>query len=306
MNHHIKILFLVAILTISTGSLQAQQDPQYTQYMYNTMSVNPAYAGTSGVFRIIGLHRSQWVNLEGAPKTQTLGVDTSLGKRTGLGINIINDIRGPARETYFDANFSYTIPTGVHTSLSFGLKAGARLFNVDFSKGTSEQQGDPNLQNIDSKILPSFGAGIYLHHDTKWYLGLSVPNVLTSDYYNDNLQRVAEEQLHFFLIGAYVFDLTDAVKFKPAFLGKAVNGAPLSVDFSANFLIHNRLTLGVAYRWDDAVSALAGIQVNQGLFIGYGYDYTTSELKNVSNGSHELMLRFDFVRKGRIKSPRFF
>lgn len=309
MKTQINIIKLCALLlfffTFSKEG-QAQQDPQYTQYMYNTMSVNPGYAGSRGIFSVTGLHRSQWVGIDGAPQTQTLGIESPLTDQLALGVNIINDKLGPSQEAYLDANFSYTIPTSLRSTLSFGLKAGVRFLDVDFSKGTAKQQNDPNLVNINSKFLPTVGLGLYYENDSRWYLGLSVPNLLTTKHYDNYDQAIAKERLHAYLIGGYVFDLNKDVQFKPAFLAKAVAGAPLSVDVSANFLFNETITLGAGYRWGDSVGALAGFQVSEGLFIGYAYDYTTSGLNTVTSGSHEIMLRFDLINPGRIKSPRFF
>lgn len=306
----IKIFVLLLFFFSFLGEVKAQQDPQYTQYMYNTMSVNPGYAGTRGNFSVFGLHRSQWVGIDGAPSTQSLGIESPLNNNIGLGLNIVNDNVGPAQRFHVDGNFSYTIKTGQETNLSFGLKAGLRHLDVDFSKGTADQQNDPNLIDIDSKLSPSIGLGLYYHHSTKWYAGLSMPNLITTKYYSDVQGDVAQERLHFFLIAGYVFDLNDNLKFKPALLSKIVSGAPLSADISANFLYNEKLTLGVSYRFDDAVSGLAGFQITDGLFAGYAYDFTTSGLTNsLSRGSHEIMLRFDLAKLQvvkRVKSPRFY
>ncbi|MEL0652880.1 type IX secretion system membrane protein PorP/SprF [Algibacter sp. TI.3.09] len=306
-QHNIlKLLVLFCFFSFIVEEVEAQQDPQYTQYMYNTMSVNAGYAGTGGDFTATGLYRTQWVGVDGAPKTITFGLETQAGERVGLGLNIIQDELGPSNEVYLDGNFSYTIPVGLETNLSFGIKAGVRFLDVDFAKGTAEQMNDPNLENIDSKFLPSIGGGIFYHHDTKWYLGLSVPNIISSQHYDEFIQSVAEERLHVFLIGGYVFDLSENLKFKPAFLGKGVSGAPISVDLSANFLFNEKLTLGLAYRWNGSVSGLAGFQISPELFVGYAYDYATTPINEYTSGSHEIMLRFNILRQGKIKSPRFF
>ncbi|MEO9891172.1 type IX secretion system membrane protein PorP/SprF [Aurantibacter sp.] len=313
MNLKIFTLKTIALLLLAftfSEETKAQQDPQYTQYMYNTMSVNPGYSGTRGNFSIFGLHRSQWLGIDGAPQTQSLGIESPLSNNVGLGLNIVNDNLGPAQRFQADGNFSYTIKTGLETNLSFGLKAGIRYLDVDFSKGTAAQQNDPNLTDIDSKLSPAVGLGFYYHHTTKWYVGLSLPNILTTKYYSDVQEDVAQERLHFFLIAGYVFDINDNLKFKPALLSKIVSGAPLSADISANFLYKEKLTLGVSYRLSDAVSGLAGFQITDGLFAGYAYDFTTSGLTNgLSSGSHEIMLRFDLAKSKkiiRIVSPRFY
>ncbi|WP_254097178.1 type IX secretion system membrane protein PorP/SprF [Aquimarina sp. Aq107] len=298
----------------------AQQDAQYTQYMYNTISVNPAYAGSRGVMSIMGLHRSQWVGLDGAPRTQTLTLNTPIGdnNRVGLGLSIVNDEIGPTDETYFDIDFSYTIPTSDTGKLSFGIKAGGHLLNVDFDRLSQFDTGDPlfNNGNIDNKFSPNVGAGIYYHTD-KFYLGLSAPNLLETDHFdesaaidsNGNSSFIAEERINYYLIAGHVFDLSDTVKFKPAILSKLVFGAPLQVDLSANFLLYDKLTLGVGYRWSAAFSAMAGFQISDSLMIGFAYDKESTELGRTqfNDGSYEVMLRFELFRKyNRMLTPRFF
>jgi len=298
---------IIGLCLLFLGSItNAQQDPQFTQYMYNTLSVNSAYAGSRGHIAITGIHRTQWVGIDGAPESQTLSFDSPVGKNVGLGISIVNDKLGPSHETYFDVNFSYSIKTSQTHQLSFGIKGGARLFDIDWSRGRRQTSSD-NLFNEDiSRILPTVGAGIY-YHGEKSYLGVSIPNFLTDQHYNDIQQTVAAERLHLFVIGGIITDLSDTIKFKPAFLFKHVTGAPVIIDLSANFMFNDKLRLGVAYRWDDAFSGLVGFQINRKLLIGYAYDYTNTELQRVTSGSHEIMLRFELISKTtKLKSPRFF
>jgi len=305
MNIKFKILIVICVVFYTQIGF-AQQDPQFTQYMYNTLSVNPAYAGSRGHASVTGLLRTQWVGIEDAPETQTLTLDTPLNNRVGLGLAIINDELGPSSETYLDLNFSYTIKTSKTRKLSFGIKGGARLLNIDFSKGNARDSGDNLLNNVNNEILPTIGAGIYWHNE-KNYIGVSIPNFLTDQNYNDISQSVTPERLHLFVIGGVVTDLTDDIKFKPAFLVKAVSGAPIIADISGNFLFHEKFTLGVSYRWDDSFSGLAGFQISPQLLIGYSYDYTTTELQRFNTGSHEITLRYDLISKiKKIKSPRFF
>lgn len=284
----------------------AQQDPQFTQYMYNTLSVNSAYAGSRGHLAITGIHRTQWVGIDGAPETQTLSIDSPLGRNVGLGISIVNDKVGPSHETYFDANFSYSIKTSETHKLSFGIKGGARLFDIDWSRGRRQTSDDVLFQQNISRILPTVGAGVY-YHGEKSYFGLSVPNFFTDQHYDDIQQAVASERLHIFLIGGLVMDLSENTKIKPAFLLKSVSGAPLILDLSANFMFHDKLRLGASYRWDDSFSGLVGFQITPKILVGYSYDYTTTELQRVTSGSHEIMLRFELISRDRkLKSPRFF
>ena len=301
-----KLLFLMlSALTIRWG--HAQQDPQYTHYMYNTLSINPAYAGQRDNLSIVGLHRTQWVGIDGAPQTQSLGIHSPLrNERLALGLNVVSDALGPARENFVDANFSYSIPiSGNGTELSFGLKAGWHNLSTDWSRGRFQTLTNPLFQeniNLHSLII---GAGLYLSNE-KWYLGLSAPNFLTTEHYDDFQESIASERLHYFFTGGYVFDLSPKVKLKPAFLVKATAGAPLIADVSANALFNDKFTLGLAWRWDDSVSGLAGFQISDSMYIGYGYDLTTTDLNNYNSGTHEIILRFEIIKLGRLVSPRFF
>lgn len=289
-------------------TLQAQQDPQYTQYMYNTMAVNSGYAGSTGALEAIVLHRSQWTGISGSPQTQSLTIHTPLrNEKVGIGFSAINDKLGPSNELYLEGNFSYTIPVSYGHNLAFGLKAGARMLNVDWTKGRYYDDVDALLNNnIDNKIKPSLGAGVYYYTD-KWYVGASVPSFIRGDFYDDIQESVVSERLHYYFMGGYVFDVSEGLKFKPAFLVKAVNGAPLTADVSANFLLQEKVTLGASYRWGDSVSALAGFQISNEFYIGYAFDYTVSRLNKYADGTHEFVLRFQLQKKTRqIKSPRFF
>lgn len=285
----------------------AQQDAQYTQYMYNTININPAYAGSRGVMSIFGLHRTQWVGLDGAPTTNAFSLNTPINNSNlGLGLSLVNDRIGPTSDNTISADISYTVPMSDDYKLSFGVKASGNIFNLDTNKLNPAQANDPNLQNFNNEFSPNFGAGVYLHSD-KLYFGLSVPNFLQDSKYNDNEVAVFQERMTFYAIGGYVFDLSPIIKFKPAFLTKVVTGSPLQVDASANFLLYDKFMIGAAYRWDAAVSALAGFQITDGLFIGYGYDMDTTNLRNYNSGSHEVFLRFELFNKvSKMVSPRFF
>jgi len=300
-----KILIFAFILTCYTGF--AQQDAQYTQYMFNTINVNPAYAGSRGAMSLFLLHRTQWVGLDGAPVTNTFSLNTPINNSNiGLGLSFVNDNIGPTNDNTISVDVSYSLKASEDYKVSFGLKASGNVFNLDVNRLNPADANDPNLQNFNSKFSPNFGAGVYLHSE-KLYLGLSVPNFLQASKYNDNDVAVFQERMNFYVIGGYVFNLSPDIKFKPAFLTKMVTGSPLQVDASANFLFFDKLMLGGAYRWDAAVSALAGFQVTDGLFIGYSYDMETTRLRNYNSGSHEVFLRFElFYRVNKMVSPRFF
>jgi type IX secretion system PorP/SprF family membrane protein len=302
------IIICSALLFLCNQKTSAQQDSQYTNYMYNTINVNPAYAGSRGVMSIFGLHRTQWVGLDGAPVTNTLSVNTPINNSNlGLGVSFVNDRIGPSDENAISVDVSYSIPTSETYKLSFGIKGTANLLNVDYTKLDRYDLTDPQFQNnIDNRFSPNIGAGIYFHSD-KLYAGLSVPNFLETDHFDDNVSATAKERMHYYLIGGYVFDLSPTIKFKPAFLSKMVTGAPLQLDLTANFMFNEKFVLGAAWRWDAALSGLVGFQVTEGWFIGYGYDAETTKLANYNSGSHEIFLRYEFKGKSeKVVSPRFF
>ncbi len=297
---------LFAMLLVGLVSY-SQQDAQYTQYMYNTETVNPAYAGSRGVMSIFGLYRTQWVGLDGAPKTGAFSINSPIeNTNLGVGVSFVNDQIGPTVDNTISADISYTIQTSEVYKLSFGIKGTADLFNLDVTKLNYTDQADPLLQNLHNNFSPNVGAGVYFHSD-KSYLGLSIPNFFQTKRYSDNDVAVYKERMNLYVIGGYVFDLSPDLKFKPAFLAKTVEGAPLQLDLSGNFLINDKFMLGAAWRWSAAASFMAGFQITDGLYIGYGYDLDTTKLAHYNSGSHEIFLRFElFKRQDRIVSPRFF
>lgn len=302
-----KTRILLFVLMLTGVVSYAQQDAQFTQYMYNTINVNPGYAGSRGVMSIFGLHRTQWVGLDGAPTTNAFSLNTPINNsNVGIGVSFINDKIGPTNENNISVDVSYTIPMNEDYKLSFGLKASGNLFNLNSADLNPQDPGDDHLQDVSNKFTPGIGAGVYLHGD-KFYAGISVPNFIRTENYNDNDYSVRQREINYYFITGYVFDITPDLKFKPALLSKVVTGAPLQVDVSGNFLLYEKLTLGVAYRWSAAVSAMAGFQITDGLFIGYGYDHETTNLRRYNSGSHEIFLRFELFRNhDRITTPRFF
>jgi type IX secretion system PorP/SprF family membrane protein len=285
----------------------AQQDAQFTQYMYNTISVNPAYAGSRGALSVFGLYRTQWIGLDGAPETSTFSINTPLNNsKLGLGVSLVNDKIGPTNENTLSADLSYSVPTSETFKLSFGIKATANLFNLDVTKLSFEDQDDPQFQGLDNKFTPNIGAGVYWHSD-KAYLGFSIPNFIETNRYEDNDTAIFKEKINYYFMAGYVFDLNYDIKFKPALLTKMVQGAPLQVDASGNFMFYDKFVLGLAYRWSASVSAMVGFQVSDGLYIGYGYDHETTNLRKYNSGSHEIFLRFEFFNNySKMTSPRFF
>ncbi|UII80826.1 type IX secretion system membrane protein PorP/SprF [Flagellimonas sp. CMM7] len=319
------ILALTLIGIMSVG--MAQKEPQYTQYMYNIGSFNPAYVGTVESPELAGLYRAQWVDIPGAPTTMRFGVNVPFAnEKTGLGLNVVHDELGPSRQTFINLAYSYQINVSDITKLSFGLSAGGSLLSLDYAEGTFVDPSDPTIigENL-SNFYPTVGAGLFLYEED-WYLGASIPNFLTNGLYNDEVATIVEDNMQFNVIGGYVFQLSDNTKFKPAFLVNYLQGSPVNVNLSANFQFIDALTIGASYRFDNAVSGLAGIQVSNGLFLGYSYDYNTNGLGEFSGGSHEAILKFYIGRGGfgsgnsktkskdkklkgkpkQIDSPRFF
>ena len=298
------------LVVLCTGIFSyGQQDAQYTQYMYNTVSVNPGYAGSRGQISIAALHRSQWVGLDGAPVTQTFNIHSPIGYRgVGLGLSVVNDKIGPTSETNFDVDFSYTIWTSTEGRLSFGLKASANLLDVRFSELNQFAPDQTLQQDIDNRLSPNIGAGVY-YHTNNFYASLSVPRFLETSHFEESSLSTAKEQMNFYLITGYVWDVNPFLKFKPTLLTKVVQGAPLQVDLSANFMFSEKFILGAAYRWDAAFSGMAGFNVSNKFLIGVAYDREITELGNAAfnDGSFEVILRYDFIStKENLKSPRFF
>ncbi|WP_400071684.1 type IX secretion system membrane protein PorP/SprF [Zobellia russellii] len=300
----IKIVML-CYLVFNMSRIYGQQPPQYTQYMYNTAALNSGYS-SRGILEATLLHRSQWVGIDGAPETQSFSVQGRLRERVGIGLTAINDNIGAANNLDVNGTFSYEIPTGYFTKLSLGINAGIDVLKVDWSKGTYQDGLDPIFAENVNKLRPVFGAGAYFHSD-RWYVGVSTHNFLNSQIYNDNEIEVTDRKSQYYVMAGYVMDLSDNLKFKPAILTKHVAGAPITVDVSGNFLIKETLALGLAYRYDDAVSALVGLHISKSFFLGYAYDYSITGLESYNDGSHEIILKYNlFDAKKRALSPRFF
>ena len=304
---------IIFVLMFTGFGVYAQQDAQYTQYMYNTININPAYAGSRECLSVFALHRTQWVGLDGAPVTNTFSVSSPINNTNiGLGLGIVNDRIGPSDETNVAGDFAYSIPTSETYKLSFGVKLSLNFLNVDFNKLNKYDNSDSRfLNNVDNKFSPNVGAGLYLHSDNT-YVGISVPNILETRHFDRNsltsaTSYSARERMNFYLIAGHVFDLSDNIKFKPAALAKVVTGAPLQVDVTANFMFNEKFVVGVAYRWSASLSALVGFQINDSWYIGYGYDLETTKLAGYNSGSHEVFLRYELFNKyDKIVSPRFF
>lgn len=289
-------------------SIYGQQEPQYTQYMYNPTVINPAYAGSKGYTSIYGLYRTQWVGLEGAPKTANISMNKPIeGSKLGYGVSVLSDKIGVSDETQIAVDLAYTLFLQNDSRLAFGLKASGNFLNIDYTRLNQYNPGEQALQNnITNQFSPNVGVGLYYYNE-KSYLGASVPMLLNTEKYDDINKTQVNQRYHVYLMGGRVYDLSYNLKFKPAFVSKIVAGAPLQLDVSTNFMFNEKFIIGAAYRWSASVSMLAGFQLNDNLFIGYGYDTETTRLSNYNSGSHEIFLQFDLFRKhSKLETPRFF
>jgi type IX secretion system PorP/SprF family membrane protein len=304
----------LALLTLLALEVQAQQDPHYTQYMYNMNIVNPAYAGSKETISGSILYRQQWVGLEGAPKTATFSLHSPVGKNVGLGLSAVSDKIGPVEESNVYADFSYTLRLGNDHNLAFGLKSGVTFQNIglftDIGNGFVPQPNDIAFSEDTSNTYFNIGAGVF-YYTPKYYVAFSVPNMLDATHLdltvNDDSYEFGNETEHYFLTAGYVFDLSANTKFKPSFMLKSAFDVSPSLDASANFLFYEKFEAGATYRLDDAFGVMVNFAITPGLRIGYAYDHVTSDLNTTTPASHEFMLLFDlnFSKKVSV-SPRFF
>lgn len=297
------IVLLISVLAL------AQQDPHYTQYMYNLSVVNPAYAGNKESLSMGLLHRNQWIELEDAPTTSTFFGHSPVGKNVGLGISIISDKIGPVSEDNFYGDFSYTLKLGEEHRLAFGLKAGLTLYNVDYATKiaiTLPQQGDGAFGKNESRSVFNLGTGAF-YYSEKYYLGFSVPNIMKGKHLDYNGRSYGNESSHYFLTGGYVFDINENVKFKPFFMVKSSFNAPASLDLSTNFMFKDKFEIGATYRLEDSFGAMVNYVITPTLKIGYAYDHIVSDLKVTTASSHEIILLFDVNFSKKVsRSPRYF
>jgi len=301
-----KLIILVAVLSYSITSV-AQQDPQYTQYMYNQAIINPAYAGSTEGLSITALYRNQWSGFEGAPKTMTFSGHSALGNNLGAGLSVIADEHGPVTETNIYADLSYTLSLNKTAKLAFGMKAGVTMHDIALNSGIIvADPGDPLFAEDINKTTPNIGIGAFYYTDN-YYIGLSVPNLLNSIHLDENGRKFGSEIQHYFVTAGYVFQLTETTKFKPSVLVKSAFGAPLSYDINSNFLFLDKFEVGASYRSDDSFSGLVGFAYSNTMRIGYAYDHIISDINIGASASHEVFLQFDLSFPKKVsRSPRFF
>lgn len=304
---YIKHLLGIVLIASVGFAAQAQQDVMFTQYMFNGLALNPAYAGSHNALSATALIRKQWVGIDGAPFSQTLSVHSPFkDERMGVGFQVVNDKIGISKETNLYGAYSYWIPVGAGR-LSMGLQAGINLFGTDFSQLDLKHDSDIDFsQGNLSELKPNFGAGLY-YYTERLYLGLSVPRLVENKFGDDAAGNTFQQARHYFLTGGYVFDLGPNWKFKPNFLIKTVPGAPVELDLNANFLFIEKLWMGVSWRSFDSFDLLAQFFITDQLSLGYAYDITTTKLRGYTSGSHELMLNYVFkFSEDKMLTPRYF
>ena len=305
-----KKLFLVTLGIIAfSADLQAQQDPHYTQYMYNMSVMNPAYAGSKENLSMGLLYRKQWVEIEDAPTTGTFFGHAPVGKNVGMGLSFISDKIGPVEENNIYADFSYTLNLGGEHKLAFGIKTGLTLHKVGLYDDvylTLPDANDPAFSENTSNSYFNIGSGLF-YYTNKYYLGFSVPNLMKSKHLDFNGREFGSEVSHYFLTGGYVFDINENVKFKPFFMMKSALEAPTSLDLSTNFLFNQKFEIGATYRLEDSFGAMVNYAITPNLKLGYAYDHIVSDLNVTTPSSHEIILLFDLNFPKKVSSsPRFF
>ena len=298
---HYLLLLCFAFTAVKAN---AQQDPQYTQYMYNMNVVNPAYAGSKDYLDIGLLYRSQWDNIEGAPTTYTFSAHSPVGENTGLGLSAISDEIGPVKETNVYVDFSYTLRF-TNSNLAFGLKAGATFHDANLDLLALEDQADPAFAENINNTYPNVGAGV-LYYGDNYYIGVSIPNMLSSTHLDADPDGIeyGNEEMHYFTTAGYVFQLGENTKLKPSTLVKTSFKSPVSFDINLNALFFEKFEIGASYRYEDAISGLVGLRANNWLQFGFAYDYSISD---IDEPSYEGFIIFNvFFDKKTYRSPRYF
>jgi len=308
----IKGLGILAMVLV-TFSAKAQQDPMYTQYMFNTQTINPAYAGTWESVGFMVLGRNQWTGWDGAPDTYTFTMQAPLkNERVALGLNLISDKIGYEKRTYLFADYSYLVPLSEKVNLRLGLKGGFTNYSHNLQDHNILDPNDPAFSGeITHSFKPNFGVGAFLY-SKRAYVGFSIPKVVNSKFdTNTENYSVESEMRHYFLIAGAVFDLGENVKFKPTALAKASftseTGTPLQLDFTGSFLIKDKFWLGAMYRTGSSFGFITQYMFAEKLRIGYAIDFSTNNLKNYNNGTHEVMVSYELkFKKEQVVSPRYF
>lgn len=297
----------IVLLSVIAIPLFGQQDPHFTQYFDNTLFVNPAYAGSRGMLNMTAIHREQWVGFEGSPRSTTFSMHSPLRyESVGLGLTVVNDQAGPVKQTMFYGDFSYTVRfKKADRKLSFGLKGGVNMINIETANLITMESNDPKLlQNVRNTINPNFGVGIY-YHTPRFFIGASSPKILEKSY--NGIQSTTLERRHYYGIIGGVLRLSSNWKLRPSAQIKITSGAPMSIDMSAAGIFRDKLWLGAMYRMNAAVGAFIQFQITHQFKLGIASDFGTQAIRNYNYGTFEMMLSYDFnFRKNGIRSPRYF
>ena len=300
-----KKLTIIVVLLLAF-KMHGQQDPQYTQYMYNMNIVNPAYAGSKENLSFGLLYRNQWTKIDGGPETGTFFGHTPLGNNLGLGLSLISDHIGPVTETNAYVDLSYTLKLGGEHRLAFGVKAGATFHDIGLTSLDVVDPTDAFFSQDVNEVTPNVGAGLFYYTD-KYYVSLSAPNLLSSVHLDANGYKIGSETQHYFLSGGYVFDISPNTELKPSVMVKSAFDAPTSFDVNLNARFFKKFEIGASYRLDDSFSGLVNFAITPSVRIGYAYDAITSDIKEYAPASHEIMLLFDLNFPKRVsRSPRYF
>lgn len=312
MNILRKGIAAVAVFMAAAGTASAQFEPQFTQYMFNEMFINPAYAGSRDQVSSTLVYRNQWVGLQGAPKTQSASIHGPLMNKTmGLGLTMMNESIGVTKQFSVYANYAYRIPMGTKSALAMGIQGGMINHQENLEDVITNEEYDPEFMlNTPHVILPNAGWGLYFNTD-RFYAGVSVPRMLENKVAGDGTGDVTNqmnfETWHYYFASGYVFPISDNMKLRPTMMIKAVSGSPIIGDFTVSALMKEVIWLGISYRTEDSFSGLLEFQITPQLRFGYSYDYTTTELNNYSNGTHEINLGYDFsFNKKKVITPRYF
>ena len=302
-------LLLALLMLLTFLDATAQQDPHYTQYMYNMNVINPAYAGSKENLSFGLLYRKQWIEIEDAPTTFSFSGSAPIGKNVGLGLSVISDKIGPVQENNVYGDFSYTLNLGGERRLALGLKAGVTFQKIGLRSIIQPTLPNPNdgafAEDTDNSKL-NIGTGLF-YYTNKYYVSFSIPNMLKSAHLDYDGVKYGTEIQHYFLTGGYVFDLNPNLKFKPFAMVKSALNAPTSLDVSANFLYVEKFEMGATYRLQDSFGVMVNYAVSPSLRIGYAYDHIVSDLKVTTPSSHEIILLFDLNFPKKVsQSPRFF
>jgi len=290
----LRLGFLIIVFFVGTPLMKAQQDPVYTQYSYNMLSINPAYAGTQGFLHLNTLTRLQWVGMEGAPRTFSLGVHSPIYQRKiGVGLTVISDEVGPINNTHITLNYAYRITVFETLTLSMGIKGGITSYRADINDLTIIDENDPNFISDEKKIMPNLGFGFYLYNE-QYFVGFSIPKLLETSIDEEYAATFKELKRHYYIIAGYNMQISSNWQFKPTIYSRLVSGAPSSNDITLQFIYDKRFGFGAMYRVGDALGAFVDVQVNNQLTLGYGYDFSTTSLLGMNGGTHELMISYEF------------